>query len=211
MELPPSVETDIETFITNVRSKHGTYRGKEEITAGANQLDVAKESVSILRKLVYCLEGKQLQLSSLIQFVRMACKKMKEAYPYGILVANVARRILYVIRDEFSMELKVSQKESNNMLTSEFSFNPALDSQLTSVPSTTAASEDTFNYNRLKENILEHLASVDFLQEFDSVYKSISRQAVDHIAEGESILTYGYSKTIEKFLIAAKKLYCCTL
>ena len=37
---------------------------------------------------------------------REACKLMKAAYPYGPLIANVARRVLYIIREEYQITMR---------------------------------------------------------------------------------------------------------
>ena len=39
---------------------------------------------------------------------------MKEAYPYGPLVANVSRRVLYILRDEYQITMREGQRAVND-------------------------------------------------------------------------------------------------
>ena len=139
-------------FLLAIRSKNGHYQSKEETTSNIN---IPMEALFILKEILPYLYGRKLE--SIILSLREVCEQMQKGDPYGILIANVTRRVSYAIRDEYAMELKASDEEG--------------------------LKEDEVNFNRLKDNILERISSVDFLQEFDSVCKDISKQAVDHIAE----------------------------
>lgn len=84
--------------------------------------------------------------------------------------------------------------------------NPALDARL--VPSSVTAhgageaDDAPPNWGRFKNNLMEHLAN-NFINEFEGVHRSIAKQALDHIAEGDVLLTYGRSVTVERFLLHA--------
>ncbi|CAB9514021.1 factor eIF-2B subunit beta [Seminavis robusta] len=57
------------------------------------------------------------------------------------------------------------------------------------------------NRPELKQTVMEAIQEI--VTELEDVYGNIEDQATNHIHAGEVILTYGKSKTIERFLIAA--------
>eukprot|EP01059_Diplonema_ambulator_P036690 TRINITY_DN9265_c1_g2_i1.p1 TRINITY_DN9265_c1_g2~~TRINITY_DN9265_c1_g2_i1.p1 ORF type:complete len:423 (+),score=142.09 TRINITY_DN9265_c1_g2_i1:53-1270(+) len=224
VNLHPDVCRDIEKFITSVKRRKSPYNLQEVTpneTGEITNLNVAKEAAEILRKVLSHVKGKDANIQVMIQQIREACRRMKAAYPYGPLISNVTRRVLYILRDEYQITKKEATPaegsegdEQPELKTGSFSagahvartFNPALDSQLTSVPALHCGDDHRINFFQFKNNIMEHLTN-NFMQDFDDVYKNIQKQAPEHIGEGEVILTYGYSQTVEKFLMfAAKKL-----
>eukprot|EP01064_Diplonema_japonicum_P038346 TRINITY_DN9247_c0_g1_i1.p1 TRINITY_DN9247_c0_g1~~TRINITY_DN9247_c0_g1_i1.p1 ORF type:complete len:427 (+),score=85.85 TRINITY_DN9247_c0_g1_i1:64-1281(+) len=217
--LHPDVSRDIEKFITSVKRRKSPYN-LQEVTPNEHgevtNLDVAKDAAEILRKVLSNVKGKDANFQVMIQHIREACRRMKAAYPYGPLVSNVTRRVLYILRDEYQITRKEQNtdsettEEQHEVKTGSCSeesvartFNPALDSQLTSVPGLDVE-DHRVNFFQFKNNIMEHLTN-NFMQDFDDVYINIQKQAPEHIAEGEVILTYGYSQTVEKFLAFASK------
>eukprot|EP01061_Rhynchopus_euleeides_P040775 TRINITY_DN7028_c0_g1_i1.p1 TRINITY_DN7028_c0_g1~~TRINITY_DN7028_c0_g1_i1.p1 ORF type:complete len:421 (+),score=123.92 TRINITY_DN7028_c0_g1_i1:149-1264(+) len=184
---------------------------------GVSSLDIAKHVAGILRKVLSHVKGRDANIQNMMLQVKEACRLMKEAYPYGPLVANVTRRVLYILRDEYQITMKESQtrnaaaeEEDSGTPNSSFIqqgnsqvYNPVLDSQIATHPALEDA-EQTVSYSDFKNNVMEHLTN-NFMHDFDDVHKHISQQAPDHISEGEVILTYGSSQTVEKFLLFAAK------
>lgn len=50
---------------------------------------------------------------------------------------------------------------------------------------------------QLRSSIIENIG--EFLMELETCRENIEAQATDHITTGETVMTIGYSKTVEKF------------
>lgn len=119
-----------------------------------------------------------------------------DAMPHESVTANVARRILRIIRDEYASAQMHQIDDSQGSLslhklvtqTSEFE---------------NGGGDFTKHHENLRPALLEHLAEVE--EELETSGENLSAQAPEHIHSLELILTIGHSRTVENFLKRAAK------
>lgn len=140
---------------------------------------------------------------------------LKDALPQETVVANLVRRILKIIREEFDLlEAKV-----NADLLSYYAIDKCFsiffllkvhhlidDSQATlslhKLVTQTSECDVSIDYTKprsgLKEAILDHLQEIE--NELEISWESICAQAEQHVHSTEVILTLSHSKNTEHFL-----------
>ncbi len=126
--------------------------------------------------------------------MRSQGKILVRALPQEAVIANIVRRLLKIIREEYDL-LQFKQCE---------------DSQATSLHklvTQNSESSSRSNYSQyhagLKDALIEHLLEIE--SELDISYENLSAQAPEHIHSSELILTLGHSKSVELFLKSAAK------
>eukprot|EP01065_Artemidia_motanka_P033420 TRINITY_DN40417_c0_g1_i1.p1 TRINITY_DN40417_c0_g1~~TRINITY_DN40417_c0_g1_i1.p1 ORF type:complete len:424 (+),score=141.60 TRINITY_DN40417_c0_g1_i1:58-1329(+) len=197
----------------------GIKRSLQHDREGRAAMDVAKDVAEILRSV---LARRGTSFEQLMFQVRDAGRRMMEASPFTHLVANVTRRVLYIMRHEYQETKREHLLEegdeptpdprpprispgrdgsSSGMLWS--TRNPVLESRLLN-PAGQELEQDHAPppMHKLKNNLMEHLNN-SFIDEFNAAQKTIARQGLDHIADQDVLLTFGRSSTVEKFLIFA--------
>lgn len=135
----------------------------------------------------------------LMSIVRETGKILINALPQEATLANIVRRNLKIIREEYD-ELNMPHEAKQ-----------IDDSQAASlqklVTQNSEQSNKTSNYTNmhaeLRENLIEHLNEID--NELMLSYDNLSQQAPEHVHSSEIILTLGYSKSVEKFLKSVPK------
>lgn len=146
-------------------------------------------------------EGKWTTADDLMTIVRESGKIVENALPTEAILANVARRLLKIIREEYD-ELNMPQQEQNKQQD---------DSQAASLQKlVTQNSENTplkSDYSKLhadlRENLINHLQEIE--NELHLSHDNLAQQASQHVHSAELILTLGYSKSVEQFLKAVPK------
>ncbi|KYN39071.1 Translation initiation factor eIF-2B subunit beta [Trachymyrmex septentrionalis] len=114
-------------------------------------------------------------------------KYLIKVLPLEACIGNMVRRILQIIREEYTSELKSKTDETypqeslHKILTAED--NQQIDFNV-SVPS-------------LKASLIEHIN--EFETELETCSENITRQASEHIHSNEIIMTIGKSKLVEEF------------
>lgn len=118
--------------------------------------------------------------------------QITSALPLQFIVGNIIRRILNIVREEYTAARKSSEEE--------------IDVQ-DSLHKIVTSEDDVDDYNsivpELKLSIFEHLD--EFQIEIESSNEDISKQALEHIHSNEIILTVGKSSEVEMFLKEAAK------
>ncbi|TFK42354.1 hypothetical protein BDQ12DRAFT_676067 [Crucibulum laeve] len=168
----------------------------------------ALETVLVLRQVVS--KARFSNLEQLVDIIRNAGRKLVEAQPKEHSVGNTVRKVLHHIREEYhtatrgtsvvptapsySIAKFVSQGQPRKQITA-----PKAESKGT-IKEHDANDPDSFAKG-LKPVLME--AIQDVLDELETVYDNISKNARDHIHSDEIILTLGMSKTVEAFLKAA--------
>ncbi|PQP95353.1 translation initiation factor eIF-2B subunit beta [Prunus yedoensis var. nudiflora] len=169
----------------------------------------------------------------LIDTVRGVGRRLIDANPVELAVGNIVRRVLYIIREEeFSLqagELTLSSQGSDREIdeeddklflssaaTSQRILHPtSLATLLGSKPDMPPTCHPSASRNHdiegkgnpssltLKRHIME---AVNYLiEDIKTCHEQIADQAVELIHQNEVVLTLGHSRTVKKFLCAAKE------
>ncbi|ONI26775.1 hypothetical protein PRUPE_1G044800 [Prunus persica] len=171
----------------------------------------------------------------LIDAVRGVGGRLIDANPVELAVGNIVRRVLYIIREEeLSLqagELTLSSQDSDReideeddklFLSSAATYQrilhpPSLATLLGSKTDTPPACHPSASRNHdiegkadkspssltLKRHIME--AVNDLIEDIKTCHEQIADQAVELIHQNEVVLTLGHSRTVKKFLCAAKE------
>lgn len=114
--------------------------------------------------------------------------------PQESVTANVARRILRIIREEYQAAQTSLVEDSQGGLSLH---------KLVSLQANVRASDFSKPYSSLREALIDHVAEVELELETSEEY--LSSQAPEHIHSLELILTIGHSRSVENFLKRAAK------
>jgi translation initiation factor eIF-2B subunit beta len=196
------IENRINDFILALK------RGK---IAGSYQ--AAKQTAELLRIII--ASTKWTNAKHLIEIIKQYGKKMTQAKPLELAIGNTIRRVLCLIREEYTqyeLEKEEQQQTQPPLIDEKSALRRSQSLILSQTPSLyKVLDEDTEqpvdlskSYTDLKATILNSLN--DLIDEMGSVYKNIAEQALDHIHANEVIMTFGKSQTVEEFLkFAARK------
>lgn len=135
----------------------------------------------------------------LMTIVRESGKILINALPQEATLANIVRRCLKIIREEYD-ELDMPQQTKQ-----------VDDSQAASlqklVTQNSEMRKDEPDYSTLhadlRENLINHLNEI--YNELALSHDNLAHQAPEHVHSSEIILTLGYSKSVEKFLKSVPK------
>ncbi|KXJ17540.1 Translation initiation factor eIF-2B subunit beta [Exaiptasia diaphana] len=160
---------EIENCISDLKQGilHGSY-------------DTAMQTVQLLRKVV--------SFSDLMEIVKREGKRLSNAQPTESAVGNMVRRVLKIIREEYSGSIKGSSDEGDT----EESLHKLL------MAGGTATSDFSKPSQGLKTTVID--AINELIVELESSADNIATQALEHIHSNEVIMTTGKSRTVEKFL-----------
>lgn len=134
----------------------------------------------------------------LMSVVRETGKILVSALPQETILANIVRRALKIIREEYD-ELNMPQAKQID------------DSQAASlqklVTQNSEKSDKKSDYTNLhvdlRENLINHVQEIE--NELQLSNDNLAQQAPEHVHSSEIILTLGYSKSVEKFLKSVPK------
>lgn len=133
-----------------------------------------------------------------MKLIRAQARIFVSALPQESVIANMARRVLKLIREEFDA-LHTAQ------------IPVADDSQATlslhKLVTQTSESDQVRDYSKpqdgLRVLLLDHLQEIE--TELETSAENLSAQAPEHIHSSELILTLGHSRSVESFLKTAAK------
>lgn len=134
-----------------------------------------------------------------MKLIRVQGRIFVSALPQESVIANMARRVLKLIREEFD-----ALQAANQDLAAD-------DSQATlslhKLVTQTSESEQVRDYSQpqdgLRAALLDHLQEIE--TELETSAENLSAQAAEHIHSSELILTLGHSRSVESFLKSAAK------
>ncbi|XP_029454280.1 translation initiation factor eIF-2B subunit beta [Rhinatrema bivittatum] len=169
----------IDAFVA--RLKQGGGRPSSEETA--------RQTVALLRGI--CAQSRWSNAEELMEIIRKEGRRMTSAQPSETTVGNMVRRVLKIIREEYSRLCGCSEENDQQ---------ESLHKLLTAG----GLSED-FNkhFAPLKGNVME--AINELLTELEGTLDNIAMQALEHIHSNEVIMTIGRSRTVRAFLEEAAR------
>eukprot|EP00033_Pygsuia_biforma_P001630 GCRY01001832.1.p1 GENE.GCRY01001832.1~~GCRY01001832.1.p1 ORF type:complete len:390 (+),score=63.14 GCRY01001832.1:196-1365(+) len=168
---------------------------------------------------------------NLMDVVKDVGKKLQSAWPVEFVVGNIVRHLLYIIREEsFNLKQTTGMQASTSVTSPskqilERTYSGRLESggplgnpttrllqsqdrsislaNLLEAVANEIPEETSLPYNELRDAVIEHFD--DFGSDIQTCYKVISDSALEHIHASEIIMTYGQSKSVEHFLLAAAR------
>lgn len=116
---------------------------------------------------------------------------LKSAIPLEASIGNMVRRILQIIREEYTLELKNKPDESDTQ------------ESLHKILTCEGDCEIDFSISvpTLKAALNEHIN--EFEAELETCSENITQQASEHIHANEIIMTFGRSRLVEEFFKTA--------
>ncbi|KAJ1928286.1 GCD complex subunit gcd7 [Tieghemiomyces parasiticus] len=173
---------------------------------------IALETAALLRQIVSV--SRWSNAAELIAKIKLEGRRLASAQPKDVVVANIVRRILHLIRVAYAEHVKdpsgagltgtaavaaaYEPRSSHPHLSAQSSMFTLLGDPADSPADLKVA------IPHLKSEIIQEIQ--EFIEELEDMYTNIATQAMDHIHSNEVIMTAGCSKTVELFLkFAAKK------
>ncbi|KAL1939139.1 hypothetical protein VTO73DRAFT_10180 [Trametes versicolor] len=169
--------------------------------------EAALETAIVLRQVVS--KARFTNIQQLITIIREVGRRLAEAQPKEHSVGNTVRRVLHNVREEYNSATKGSAASRNVYSIGKFvlqgqprkqSGGAAKSDGRTTLKENDPDDPDSFA-RALKPVLME--AIQDVLDELETVYDNVSKNAKDHVHSDEIILTIGHSKTVEAFLKSA--------
>lgn len=185
----PALGKNMTSLMTRLRCDAG-----EKSTLTTYQ--IATETVTLLQSVV--AEAKWSNTSELSSLIRQCGIRLSSAQPSEMVVGNMVRRVLKVIRDE---EERTSGGPAGSGVVADTG-GGRLGRSGMDLGLTPMRSEATSESN-LRGDIVEALD--ELLSELETSIENITAQSLEHIHSDEVILTAGHSRTVEKFLKQAGK------
>ncbi|KIK08779.1 hypothetical protein K443DRAFT_84440 [Laccaria amethystina LaAM-08-1] len=167
----------------------------------------ALETLLVLRQVIS--KARFSNINQLVEIIRSVGRRLVEAQPKEHSVGNTVRKVLHHIREEYQTATRgTSTTTQTSFSISKFVLQGQPKRQAT-VPKTEIRgtlrendSDDPDSFARgLKPVLME--AIQDVLDELETVYDNVAKNAKDHIHPDEIILTLGMSRTVETFLKTA--------
>jgi len=151
----------------------------------------AYSTAEVLRSVV--TSTKWTNARDLIEQVKYIGDMMNEAKPEELVIGNIIRRVLFIIREEYSnlKDEKEAQEEKR------LNARPTLNSMYNILEEQREEKYEE-NHTDLKVHIIESIQ--ELMEEISSSYENVSEQAIEHIHANEVIMTFGRSRTVEAFL-----------
>lgn len=154
---------------------------------------VALETITLLLKIIE--RGKFATVKDLLDVVREVGRTLTTERPVELTMGNVVRRVMFIIRHELAASLK--KTAGNNSQEETIDLSRSLHKLLDN--------EDEFDYSKdiklLKEPIIT--AMMEMQDDIKNFHDSIGDLAEVHVHARETILTFGFSKTVAAFLTRA--------
>lgn len=176
--LPPNVQEMCEVLMVRLRRRE--VQGAFEV--GKAMLEVLRVVVSFAGKQGF--SGKEF-----MALVKSVGSKIHQTQPLEFTIGNITRRVLTFMREGYDLA-------RNNYASAD------VVSQIHSLKTYLSSSPNDFSHAfDVTEHVLNEINELE--EEMANSYQVISEQAQEHIHANEVIMTYGQSRTVEKFLLDA--------
>ncbi|KAL1721101.1 hypothetical protein EV715DRAFT_249467 [Schizophyllum commune] len=197
-ELNSSIQRQVENLASRLRRRQ---------VVGSRV--AALETVRLLRQVVS--KARFHNIEQLVRIIRTVGRRLVDAQPKEHSVGNTVRKVLHHIREEYRTATQGTA--ANAVSKDQYTISKFV---LLGQPRRAAVAQKSETKGTLKENDPEDPDSFarglkpvlmeaiqDVLDELETVYDNISRNAKDHIHPDEIVLTIGMSHTVEAFLKTA--------
>ena len=161
--------------------------------------DMAVETAKVLERVIGAAKGNNPRL--LLTEVQDIGRRLEEAAgPGELVVGNICRRVLFIIRDEYSTLVhggKAAQSEEKVVTSKQPSLGDVLEGDL-ALPGADRKWTDDVPHS-FKSVVVESIK--ELIKEIESIKEHVADQAMEHVHANEVILTCGYSTTVLHFLM----------
>jgi translation initiation factor eIF-2B subunit beta len=161
--------------------------------------DMAVETAKVLERVIGAAKGNNPRL--LLTEVQDIGRRLEEAAgPGELVVGNICRRVLFIIRDEYSTLVhggKAAQSEEKVVSSKQPSLGDVLEGDL-ALPGADRKWTDDVPQS-FKSVVVESIK--ELIKEIESIKEHVADQAMEHVHANEVILTCGYSTTVLHFLM----------
>ncbi|KAL6260212.1 hypothetical protein P5V15_007747 [Pogonomyrmex californicus] len=175
---PESINESVLQLIDNIHHKE---------IKGTHNIVVA--TISVLKEIINNIEWSTAK--DLMDIIRQNGRYLEKTFPLEACIGNMIRRVLHIIREEYTLGLKNKTDE--------------IDPQESLHKILTAEGDQQIDFNvsmpSLKTALIEHIN--EFEAELETCLENITRQASEHIHSNEIIMTIGKSKLVEEFFKGA--------
>ena len=185
-DLPAGTGLEISTLLARLRRRQVH-----------DPLDIARKILKIMHKLIDISAVNDIR--ALIQQIKRVGAMMVAAQPHELVIGNMVRRVLALIREE-TVDPDGGKRLEEGGAPSSGAVGPSLRRLM----------EQPFapDYSRqlakdLRDSI--HQGIQELLEELSSTNAQIAEQAIQHIHSNEIILTHGHDPAVEAFLKSAAK------
>ncbi|CAE7089771.1 unnamed protein product, partial [Rhizoctonia solani] len=208
------------TAMAELIKDKGTLRNVESLAArlrrrqvsGAH--DTAVETVLLLRQVVSTARFSSIE--QLLSMLRSVGTRLVAAQPKEIAVGNMVRRVIHQVREEYlantgGADQRPAATRSNTVGTMSAPDGSALSLAnfvLLGRPRTARPVRDEAEIGDVDRRSMATkpalIAAVqEIVDELETVFEGVAKNAKNHIHADEIVLTIGYSRTVEAFLKAA--------
>ncbi|KAI8049707.1 hypothetical protein BDF22DRAFT_657604 [Syncephalis plumigaleata] len=208
-----ALNADVDDFISRLRLRQvvGSW-------------PIALETALLLRKVVS--QSRWSNVHQLLKVIGEVSRRLVAAQPTELVVGNVCRRVMQLIREEYQSALQPeTNTATNDNTTAGLRLHGAAGATATTDTAAssghvqhqyaTTSSMFTLFGNDLatamrvgadKADAPNMIQSIqEYIDELENVYVNVAGQVLDHIHSNEIILTVGKSRTVEQFLRHAAK------
>lgn len=202
----PVVATDAQALESFISNKPALARSLDEFVTKLKRREfkssegAATETLALLRRLVRWTNWTDPNV--LIAVLRGVGRRLIRAYPLELVVGNCVRRVLFQIREEASLGATANCPNENEDACADGDAGE-LQEALDDVTAITTTSSSGISKLDLKSSATEGIDEIK--SELEIMYDSISMQSSEHIHANETVMVFGYSKSVEHFLISAHK------
>ena len=181
-----SLKNFLRNFITELKRERRNSRGR-------SSFKFAKRTAELMRTII----GAQRWTSAdkLLQILRAVGRRLVQARPLQLVIANIVRRVLFFIREECARKAKESRAVGGK---SETVLERAINMSSKGV---LGGNDEPQQWGDLRSPLIDSVN--ELIDELDNLYEPIASGALDHIHANERVLVYGASHSVEVFLTAA--------
>lgn len=183
----PAVHAQFASFLDRLRRRQ--VRGSSRC---------ARETLELLRLMMGTCRWASVQ--HMLDQVRAVGVQLMDAQPMELAIGNLVRRVLFIIREEHSALTSGGGGSRSDKLGAA-TMQPSLERMLSS--DATSGVDYSESVKGVISNIMGQVG--ELMLELETVRESIMEQAVNHISDQSVILTFGSSRSIQQFLLAAAK------
>ncbi|XP_026680378.1 translation initiation factor eIF-2B subunit beta [Diaphorina citri] len=164
----------------------------------SGSFQISTETVILLKKIIEDYQWKNAR--EIIHLISHYGVVLSKQLALESCVTNMVRRILKIIREEYSTCVQKKSQEDDNYQESLHKLVVSSDDEATDFanPTSDTKSQEDDNYQESLHKLV--VSSDDEVLIFLLYYDNVSSQACEHIHSNEIILTLGYSKIVELFL-----------
>uniref|UniRef100_U5ES47 Translation initiation factor eIF2B subunit beta n=1 Tax=Corethrella appendiculata TaxID=1370023 RepID=U5ES47_9DIPT len=158
---------------------------------------LANCTLELCKEIITTIEWKTAE--QLMNILHVQGNILSSALPHEVVIGNIIRRILKIIREEYDSSVQVKhQYECDTQ---------SIAKSLHKLVTQTSDQDKIVDYSKpqdgLKSALLDHMQEIE--TELETSLDNLAEQSVEHIHSSELIMTLGYSVTVEKFLKNAAK------